>query len=82
VNGVKVDKPSYSLRPGDIITVRPRENLQNLYRRVSADATGADSMDWLTFDAETLRATVLGAPAASDISIPVDVNIVVEFLSR
>ena len=82
VNGIKVDKPSYSLRPGDIITVRPRENLQNLYRGISSEASSADSLDWLAFDAETLRATMLGAPGATDISLPVDVNMVVEFLSR
>ena len=38
-------------------------------------------VEWLTFDARTLRATVQGQPGPSDISLPVDVNIVVEFLS-
>ena len=33
-------------------------------------------------DLETLRATVQGLPGPSDISLPVDANIVVEFLSR
>ena len=32
VNGIKVTKPNYLLRPGDIIEVRGRENLKNLYR--------------------------------------------------
>ncbi len=32
VNGVKVTSPCYLLRPGDVITVRPRTNLQTLYR--------------------------------------------------
>jgi small subunit ribosomal protein S4 len=39
-------------------------------------------MEWVTFEADNLRATVQGSPAASDISLPVDVNVVVEFLSR
>jgi small subunit ribosomal protein S4 len=82
VNGVKVTKPSYVLRPGDVITLRRRENLLALYRGLADDAGGGQSPDWISFDTETLRATVQGAPSADDISLPVDVNIVVEFLSR
>lgn len=81
VNGVKVTKPSYVLRPGDVITVRPRQNLLDFYRGMSAE-NSTEPMDWVTFDAETLRATVAGNPGPSDVSLPVDANIVVEFLSR
>ncbi|QEG01138.1 30S ribosomal protein S4 [Stieleria maiorica] len=81
VNGVKVDKPSYILRPGDIVEVRGRENLKNLYRGVIANAA-PDALDWVAFDSENLKATMLGLPGASDISLPVDANAVVEFLSR
>jgi len=81
VNGVKVDKPSYLLRPGDVITVRNRENLLMLYRGLSDQSQG-ERLDWVTFDADTLRATVQGTPSQADISLPVDVNMVVEFLSR
>src|SRR6056297_166121 len=81
VNGVKVTVPSYLLRPGDVIEVRGRENLKNVYRGVIANAT-PDPLDWVTFDTENLKATVLGLPGPSDISLPVDANSVVEFLSR
>jgi small subunit ribosomal protein S4 len=81
VNGIKVTKPSYLLSPGDIITVRNREGLLNLYRGVLAD-NRAEPVSWIAFDAETLRATVQGLPGAGDASLPVDVNVVVEFLSR
>lgn len=81
VNGIKVTKPSYVLRPGDVITVRPRQNLLDFYRGMSAE-NSTEPMDWVTFDAETLRATVAGNPGPSDVSLPVDANIVVEFLSR
>src|SRR6478736_2479389 len=43
---------------------------------------GANTPDFVTFDSETLRATVLAVPGPNDVSLPVDVNIVVEFLSR
>jgi small subunit ribosomal protein S4 len=81
VNGRKVDKPSYLLRPGDVVEVRNRENLKNLYRGVIANAS-PDALDWVSFDSESLKATMLGLPGPSDISLPVDANAVVEFLSR
>src|SRR6056297_2543069 len=81
VNGVKVTKPNYILRPGDIVEVRGRENLKNLYRGVIANAS-ADALDWVGFDSENSTATVQGLPGPSDISLPVDANSVVEFLSR
>ncbi|MGN6545374.1 MAG: 30S ribosomal protein S4 [Aureliella sp.] len=81
VNGVKVTKPSYQLRAGDVIEVKGRENLKNVYRGVIANST-AQSLDWVAFDSENLKATVLSLPTANDISLPVDANTVVEFLSR
>jgi small subunit ribosomal protein S4 len=81
VNGVKVTKPSYILRPGDVVTLRRRENLLNLYRGLADDASG-QVPEWITFDSSTLRATIQGAPSPEDVSLPVDVNMVVEFLSR
>lgn len=81
VNGVKVTSPSYQLRQGDTITVRAKEPIYNLYKGVISEG-GVMTPDFLSFDAETLRATVLAVPGPNDVSLPVDVNIVVEFLSR
>jgi small subunit ribosomal protein S4 len=81
VNGIKVTKPSYQLRAGDVITIRNRTKIQQLYQHTSADAS-SQPVDWIAFDAETLRATMSGLPGPSDISLPVDANTVVEFMSR
>ncbi len=81
VNGVKVSSPSYMLRPGDVITLSERANLKTLYQSIIAE-NPSDGLDWLAFDSENMALTVLGNPGPSDISLPVDANIVVEFLSR
>ena len=81
VNGTTVNKPSFMVRQGDIITVRAKKNLQEVYRSMAEEFTG-EPLDWVSFDKETLRATVQSLPGPSDISLPVDVNTVVEFLSR
>ncbi|GIW98434.1 MAG: 30S ribosomal protein S4 [Pirellulaceae bacterium] len=81
VNGVKVTKPSYLVRPGDVVELRGRENLKNLYRGIIAN-NDPMTPEWLSFDSEDLKATVLSLPTANDVSFPVDSNVVVEFLSR
>ena len=81
VNGQKVNKPSYQLRPGDVITVKPSEKLKTFYQGQMANSEG-EGIEWVSFDGETLTAMVQGKPGPSDISLPIDVNIVVEFMSR
>ena len=81
VNGVKTSSPSFRVRAGDVITIRPRKNLQVVYRS-QMEESQSESMEWLAVDAETCRATLQGLPGPSDVSLPVDVNVVVEFLSR
>lgn len=81
VNGIKVTKPSYQVRPGDVITLRDRQGIKNLYQHAAAESS-SEPIDWVSFDAEGLQATVQSTPEPGDISVAVDVNMVVEFLSR
>lgn len=81
VNGVKTNKPSFLVRPGDVITVRERKNLHNVYRDLAEDSN-SEPVGWINFEPQNLRAIVNGYPGASDISLPVEVGLVVEFMSR
>jgi small subunit ribosomal protein S4 len=82
VNGIKVTSPSYQLRPGDVVTIRPKEPIYNLYKSMAGDGNSQQTPDWITMDPESLRVTMVGLPGDGDISLPVNVNMVVEFLSR
>lgn len=82
VNGTKVDRPSFQVRPGDVITLRNRPGIRNLYQAIMAHGVDGAGLEWVALDNETITATVQGAPAASDISLPVDANTVIEFMSR
>lgn len=81
VNGHKVDVASFQVRPGDVITVRPNEKLRNYYRGNLANSN-SQGLEWVGFDEETMTITVQSVPGATDISLPVDGNMVVEFMSR
>ncbi|HCS54216.1 30S ribosomal protein S4 [Rubinisphaera sp.] len=81
LNGRKVNKPSIMVRPGDVITLRNRPNLQKAYRDI-VDNHSSETCDWISFDDKELRAVVTSLPTYADVSLPVDVNQVVAFLSR
>jgi len=81
VNGRRVDIPSLQVRPGDVITVRSKEPLRNYYRGnlINSNTQG---LEWASFDSDTMTITIQSMPTASDISLSVDRNVVVEFMSR
>lgn len=81
LNGQTVNKPSIVVRPGDVISIRNRPNLQALYRGL-VEETPPPQTDWIAFDPQTLQATVTHLPTYADVSLPVDVGQVVAFLSR
>ena len=81
LNGRTVDKPSMQVKPGDVITLRNRPNLLNLYKEMAA-ANTAPACDWISFDQNELKATVTAAPHMDDVSLPVEVGKVVAFMGR
>ncbi|HSG71264.1 MAG TPA: 30S ribosomal protein S4 [Planctomycetaceae bacterium] len=81
VNGRKVDRPSMLVRPGDVISVKKRPNLQKNYRELLNEVTG-ESCGWIDFDSTALEARVSVLPSFEDVSLPVDVGQVVALMSR
>jgi small subunit ribosomal protein S4 len=81
VNGVKVNKPSFSVRPGDVIEIRDRSKLKQIYRDI-VDGQSIEPLSFVAFDADGLKASVTGYPGPTDISLPVEIGLVVEFMSR
>ncbi|MEM8864524.1 MAG: 30S ribosomal protein S4 [Planctomycetota bacterium] len=81
LNGKPHDIPSAQVRAGDVIHVRRRANCETLYRSC-LEETGGDAADWLALDTEQLKVIVHRLPTAEDVTLPVDVGLVVELLSR
>lgn len=80
VNGRKVDVASYLVKAGDVVAVKARPNLQKNYRERLTE--GLHNADWLVSDAEALTFTITRLPAADDVSLPVEIQRVIEILSR
>src|SRR6267378_3142661 len=76
VNGRRVNKPSYQLRAGDVISVKDTSRA----RGVIGEATEltATVPAWLQADYDSLTAKVLRLPEREEISTPVQEQLIVE----
>jgi small subunit ribosomal protein S4 len=80
VNGRRVNIPSYGVRPGDVVSLRPGSPVEPLVR----DATDltASVAPWLQADHDGLTGTVLKSPERSEIDAPVQESLIVELYSK
>ena len=81
VNGEKVNIPSYSVKVGDVITLRQKSAELEMFK-VLREGTSTVTPKWLTFDAPNLTGTVAALPAREDIDLQLQENMIVEFYSR
>jgi small subunit ribosomal protein S4 len=82
VNGVKVDIPSYMVKPGMIITLKEKSrNLDKLKAVIEANAF-RQPPKWLDYDGNAMVAKVLSTPQREDIDIPIEEQLIVEFYSK
>ena len=81
VNGQKVDIPSYSVKVGDAITLRPRSAEMDMFKTLR-EGTGTVTPKWLAFDAPNLTGSVNALPAREDIDLQLQENMIVEYYSR
>lgn len=78
VNNVRVDIPSYVVKPGDVITLRDRSAESELFREI-ADAT---IPSWMKVDAKKKSITIEGNPEYTGKETPFDFGTVLQFYKR
>jgi small subunit ribosomal protein S4 len=81
LNGHTVDIPSILVKPGDVITLRSRPNVKELYADL-VESASLPSVDWLAVDRSGFEIRVMALPTATDISLPVEIGLVVALMSR
>ncbi len=82
VNGRRVDIPSYEVRAGDVIRVKNREKSLDLIRGALAEFN-RDVPDYLSRSDSQIPEGIVGRlPAADDVSLPVQTQLIVELCSR
>jgi small subunit ribosomal protein S4 len=82
VNGKKVDIPSYLLKAGDTITIKPKSKESEKIKTVLDVNSARPVPQWLEVDRTAIEAKVLSMPEREQISVPVEEHLIVEYYSK
>lgn len=80
VNGKKVDIPSYSCKPGDVISVK-ENSLEHPAIKASLEL-GVKTPAYVEFDNKKLTGTYVRYPERTELSAEINESLVVEFYNR
>ena len=80
VNGKKVDIPSYTCKPGDIISVK--ENSQEHKAIKNTIELGIKTPAYVEFDNNKLTGTYLRYPERNELNAEINESLIVEFYNR
>lgn len=82
VNGRRVDRPSYRLRPGDVITIAERSRSMDAFQIAAAGGHAEAVPPYLDVRHEALAAQLVRRPERAEIPVVCDEQLVVEYYSR
>lgn len=82
VNEHTVDIPSYQVKVGEIITIKPNKQDSALVKDLAERLAKVETPKWLHVDAKTVTGKVTGAPEGEDLRQVFDPTLTVEFYSR
>jgi len=82
VNGVAVNIPSYTLRPGDIISVRDRSKKMDIILDSIRKIKGDIDLSWLDLDKAKMTGIFLNVPERDQMNLTVSEQLVVELYSK
>ncbi len=82
VNGRKTTIPSFRVRVGDKIEIRPESRDSKLFEGIQDRLKTLEIPKWLKLDAEKLEGECVAASNAEEERFPFDINLVGQFYSR
>ena len=80
VNGNKVDIPSYTCKPGDVIAVK-ENSLEHPAIRASVEST-TNRLAFVNFDAKSTSGTYVRLPERTELNADIEEQLIVEFYNR
>ncbi len=82
VNGRKVSIPSYQVEQGDVVEPSRKEKSQKLVKESMLLKKDQDVPSWLKLAEEQGVGTVVSLPTAQEVQVPVESQLIVEYMSR
>ena len=82
VNGRKTDIPSYSVRPGDVLTWKESDKSTDFYAERTEGLPKRPVPAWLALDVGEMSGRVVALPSDEELQTTIDSRLIVEFYSR
>ena|SRR5438552_7748820 len=82
VNGKKVSIPSFQVGAGDLIEPAKRERSQKIVKESMLLKKDVQIPSWLKLAEEQATGTVVTLPTAQELQVPVEAQLIVEYMSR
>jgi len=82
VNGKKVSIPSYQVRPGDEITLRPKSRNMERVKTCFSAVDRRQVPSWLEVDKKEMKGVIKSLPTREEIALPVQEQLIVELYSK
>ena len=82
VNGRRVDRPSFHVKPGDEISIRERSRNKPFIASVLEQTAAMPRPAWIEFDPAKLTGKLVTAPERSDLPFELNEQAIVEFYSQ
>jgi len=82
VNGKRVDRPGYIVKPGDIIKLHPNSKYTEKVKECIEEYRSHIIPSWLKVDGENLAIEIVREPERSEVTLPVNEQLIVNFYSK
>ncbi len=82
VDGVRVTTPSFRVKPGQVITLRPRAKNSPVFGPIQAAHEKYNPPVWLKMDRGGMKVEVMSLPSPEDAEKAIDTRQIIEFYSR
>lgn len=82
VNGKPVDVPSYSLKIGDVVSVREGKKSKAYFTNFEKRMQNVQAPSWVLINPEEFSFKVTNIPSFEEANVGVDIRAVVEFFAR
>jgi small subunit ribosomal protein S4 len=82
VDGRKVDIPSFQVRPGQVVALKPKAAKNAEIQASVQAARGRGYPAWLAVDPDGLRGTLQSVPRRDEITMPIQEQLIVELYSK
>ncbi len=80
VNGKKITIPSYSVKVGDVISIKPSSQKLLIFKDLLIKIKKYEPPEWLSIDKEKFEGRIKSLP--QNIEVPFDINLVVDYYSK